>query len=128
MCGSGGASLPPQACPDLDIIPTTFILPNDFSLFVEEYKKSPSLMWIMKPTSKSKGIGIFIINRRAVPLPGGPCALSCPLGGTGTLLAGAARQAVADQEVGSGATAAGRDAQGELRHLEAPPPQPARPG
>ena len=51
--------------PDMDIIPTTFILPNDFSLFVEEYKKSPSLMWIMKPTSKSQGKGIFIINKLA---------------------------------------------------------------
>ena len=41
------------------------VLPNDFSLFVEEYKKSPSLMWIMKPTSKSQGKGIFIINKLA---------------------------------------------------------------
>ena len=49
--GSGSTS---TMAPELDIIPTTFILPNDFSLFVEEYKKSPSLMWIMKPTSKSQ--------------------------------------------------------------------------
>ena len=59
--GAAGSSLP--VMPDIDIIPTTFILPNDFSLFVEEYKKSPSLMWIMKPTSRSQGKGIFIINK-----------------------------------------------------------------
>ena len=58
----GASGLP---MPDLDIIPTTLLLPNDFSLFVEEYKKSPSLMWIMKPTSKCQGKGIFIINRLA---------------------------------------------------------------
>ena len=63
VLGGAGSSAAPM--PDLDIIPTTFILPNDFSLFVEEYKKSPSLMWIMKPTSKSQGKGIFIINKLA---------------------------------------------------------------
>jgi tubulin polyglutamylase TTLL1 len=62
---SSSSSAPPPPCPDAEIIPTTFILPNDFSLFVEEYKKSPSLMWIMKPTSKSQGKGIFIINKLA---------------------------------------------------------------
>ena len=66
MYGSLGSTQAAGAmCPDMDIIPTTFILPNDFSLFVEEYKKSPSLMWIMKPTSKSQGKGIFIINKLA---------------------------------------------------------------
>ena len=66
VCGGGGSSsAAAQPVPDLDIIPTTFILPNDFSLFVEEYKKSPSLMWIMKPTSKSQGKGIFLINKLA---------------------------------------------------------------
>ena len=67
LCGlwSAGSSAAQQHCPDLDIIPTTFILPNDFSLFVEEYKKSPNLMWIMKPTAKSQGKGIFLINKLA---------------------------------------------------------------
>jgi len=48
---------------DLECIPTTFILPADFSLFVEEFRKNPNTMWIMKPTSKSRGIGIFIISK-----------------------------------------------------------------
>lgn len=63
--GGLGSGAGPCTSEHLDIIPTTFILPNDFSLFVEEYKKSPSLMWIMKPTSKSQGKGIFIINKLA---------------------------------------------------------------
>jgi tubulin polyglutamylase TTLL1 len=66
LCGaSSSAAAQPPPVPDLDIIPTTFILPNDFSLFVEEYKKVPSLMWIMKPTAKSQGKGIFLINKLA---------------------------------------------------------------
>ena len=58
------------AAPELDLecMPTTFILPADFSLFAEESRKQEQAgdrrqMWIMKPTSKSRGIGIFIINR-----------------------------------------------------------------
>jgi tubulin polyglutamylase TTLL1 len=63
--GGVGSGAAPCTSEHLDFVPTTFILPNDFSLFVEEYKKSPSLMWIMKPTSKSQGKGIFIINKLA---------------------------------------------------------------
>jgi len=48
---------------DLDFLPTTFLLPADYSLFVEEFRKDPTQMWIMKPTSKAQGKGIFIINK-----------------------------------------------------------------
>ena len=51
---------------DLECIPATFILPNDFSLFAEEFRKQEHAgrqMWIMKPCSGSRGIGIFIISR-----------------------------------------------------------------
>ena len=48
---------------DLDLLPTTFILPQDFLLLTEEFKRSPGDMWIMKPISKSRGIGIFIVSR-----------------------------------------------------------------
>ena len=51
--------------PDFDIIPTTFLLPADLSLFIEEYKRNPHSVWIMKPTSKSQGKGIFLISRLA---------------------------------------------------------------
>lgn len=47
----------------LDIIPATYILPTDYSLFVEEFKRNPSSTWIMKPCGKSQGDGIFLINK-----------------------------------------------------------------
>lgn len=49
----------------VDIFPTTYSIPSDYSLFVEEFKKSPNSMWIMKPASKSQGAGIFLINKLA---------------------------------------------------------------
>ncbi|RKO85612.1 tubulin-tyrosine ligase/Tubulin polyglutamylase [Blyttiomyces helicus] len=47
----------------IDFLPTTFTLPGDYNLFTEEFRKSPSSVWIMKPTDKARGIGIFIINK-----------------------------------------------------------------
>jgi tubulin polyglutamylase TTLL1 len=47
----------------LDFIPITFMLPADYNLFVEEFRKNPSSTWIMKPAGKARGIGIFLINR-----------------------------------------------------------------
>mmetsp|Transcript_17743 Transcript_17743/g.45864 ORF Transcript_17743/g.45864 Transcript_17743/m.45864 type:complete len:454 (+) Transcript_17743:105-1466(+) len=48
---------------DLDFLPTTYLLPADYSLFVEEFRRNPNAMWIMKPTAKARGVGIFIINK-----------------------------------------------------------------
>lgn len=49
---------------DLNFVPATFNLPADYSLFLEEFKKQPaSSMWIMKPSSKAQGKGIFLINK-----------------------------------------------------------------
>lgn len=47
----------------LDFLPTTYTLPADYSLFVEEFRRNPNAMWIMKPCSKAQGKGIFIINK-----------------------------------------------------------------
>ncbi|XP_062513743.1 polyglutamylase complex subunit TTLL1-like isoform X4 [Corticium candelabrum] len=38
----------------LDFIPLTFVLPADYNIFVEEFRKNPSSPWIMKPTGKVK--------------------------------------------------------------------------
>eukprot|EP00964_Phaeocystis_antarctica_P091071 scaffold58349_cov36-Phaeocystis_antarctica.AAC.1 len=89
---------------DLECIPTTFILPNDFSLFAEEFRKQEQAgrqmqMWIMKPTSGSRGIGIFIISRLS------------------QLLAAASLLLFPGAQVGLVAVAAGSGAQAELCRL-----------
>jgi tubulin polyglutamylase TTLL1 len=47
----------------LDFVPVTYLLPQDYSLFVEEFRKHPNTTWIMKPTSRSQGKGIFLFNK-----------------------------------------------------------------
>ena len=46
-----------------DFIPTTYVLPSDYSLFVDTFKQHPSAAWIMKPTDKAQGTGIFLVNK-----------------------------------------------------------------
>lgn len=46
----------------LDFIPTTYVLPVDYHLFLEEYRRNPST-WIVKPCGKSQGAGIFLIDK-----------------------------------------------------------------
>jgi tubulin polyglutamylase TTLL1 len=52
-----------KAADALDIVPTTFVLPQDYALFVEDFRKNPNTTWIMKPTARSQGKGIFLINK-----------------------------------------------------------------
>ena len=47
----------------LDFVPTTFVLPGDYALFVEEYRRHPNSTWILKPSARAQGKGIFIINK-----------------------------------------------------------------
>lgn len=47
----------------LDFMPLTYNMPADYNLFVEEFKRSPNTTWIMKPTSKAQGKGIFLVNK-----------------------------------------------------------------
>jgi tubulin polyglutamylase TTLL1 len=37
----------------MDIVPMTYILPGDYTIFIEEFKKNPTTTWIMKPTSRA---------------------------------------------------------------------------
>lgn len=47
----------------MDFVPVTYSLPADYSLFVEEFRRNSNSVWIMKPSAKAQGKGIFIINR-----------------------------------------------------------------
>jgi tubulin polyglutamylase TTLL9 len=45
-----------------DFIPTTFLLPREYSMFVEEFKKTGGI-WIMKPIGAAQGKGIFLFTK-----------------------------------------------------------------
>ena len=47
----------------INFFPTTYDLPKEYSLFVEEFKKNPGSVWIMKPIAKCQGKGIFLFNK-----------------------------------------------------------------
>ena len=49
-------------CISFNFFPTTYNLPGDYSLFVEEFRKIGGV-WIMKPIGKSQGRGIFLLNK-----------------------------------------------------------------
>lgn len=45
-----------------DFIPTTFMLPREYSIFVEKFKEVGGV-WIMKPCGSAQGKGIFMFTR-----------------------------------------------------------------
>lgn len=47
----------------MDIVPLTYILPGDYTIFSEEFKKYPNAVWIMKPTGGAQGKRIFLVNK-----------------------------------------------------------------
>eukprot|EP00927_Polykrikos_kofoidii_P074892 TRINITY_DN70951_c0_g1_i1.p1 TRINITY_DN70951_c0_g1~~TRINITY_DN70951_c0_g1_i1.p1 ORF type:complete len:510 (-),score=60.31 TRINITY_DN70951_c0_g1_i1:69-1598(-) len=48
-----------------NICPLTFVLPHEYSMCVEEFKKNSGATWIMKPIGRSQGAGIFLVNKLA---------------------------------------------------------------
>lgn len=46
-----------------DSVPITYNIPNDMNIFIEEFKKHVGVTWIVKPTSRCQGKGIFLVNR-----------------------------------------------------------------
>ena len=58
------------------VIPCPVRGQGDYALFAEEFKRKPNSTWIMKPTAKSQGKGIFIFQKLS------QVCVSCrPLGG-----------------------------------------------
>ena len=41
----------------------THLLPADYSLFVEEFRRCPRATWIMKPANAAQGRGIFLVTK-----------------------------------------------------------------
>jgi tubulin polyglutamylase TTLL1 len=46
-----------------DFLPLTYVLPGEYSLFVEEFHRNPNTTWIVKPASRSQGKGIFLLRK-----------------------------------------------------------------
>ena len=43
-------------------VPVTYLLPADYSLFVEEFRRNPNTV-IVKPVGRARGQGIYLVNR-----------------------------------------------------------------
>eukprot|EP00397_Hematodinium_sp_SG-2012_P032465 GEMP01034568.1.p1 GENE.GEMP01034568.1~~GEMP01034568.1.p1 ORF type:complete len:360 (+),score=74.08 GEMP01034568.1:338-1417(+) len=59
-------ALPPDAWladENVDFVPITFALPQDYALFQEEFRRNPNITWIMKPAGKAQGKGIFLVSK-----------------------------------------------------------------
>ncbi|DBA01932.1 TPA: LOW QUALITY PROTEIN: hypothetical protein N0F65_006665 [Lagenidium giganteum] len=46
-----------------DFWASTFVLPTEYGMFLEEFKRYPGSMWIMKPIGKAQGRGIFLFEK-----------------------------------------------------------------
>lgn len=46
-----------------DFFPTSFFLPQDYGMFVEEFRRNPNTVWIMKPVGSAQGKGIFLFSK-----------------------------------------------------------------
>ncbi|XP_005096344.1 probable tubulin polyglutamylase TTLL9 isoform X2 [Aplysia californica] len=46
-----------------DFFPSTYELPSEYHIFVDEFRRCPGTIWIMKPIAKSQGKGIFLFRK-----------------------------------------------------------------
>lgn len=53
----------PQEAAKYDFFPSTYVVPSEYGLFLEEFKRCPGVTWIMKPIGKAQGKGIFLFNK-----------------------------------------------------------------
>lgn len=64
---------------NFDIIPETFILPDeftDFNIQFQKYKNKEKNLWIVKPQASSKGKGIYMIDNISEAPIDEPCVVS----------------------------------------------------
>ncbi|KRW99920.1 hypothetical protein PPERSA_12596 [Pseudocohnilembus persalinus] len=47
----------------LEFFPQTYVLPGEYSLFVEEFHRNQNITWIVKPANRSQGKGIFLLRK-----------------------------------------------------------------
>ena len=47
----------------LNFLPRTYILPAEYSLFVDEFHRNPHVTWIVKPSGRAQGKGIFLLRK-----------------------------------------------------------------
>lgn len=47
----------------MEIVPMTYVLPGEYTIFQEEFRRKPDDTWIMKPTARAQGKGIFLVNK-----------------------------------------------------------------
>eukprot|EP00055_Hartaetosiga_balthica_P015591 m.92991 g.92991 ORF g.92991 m.92991 type:complete len:439 (-) comp8904_c2_seq5:3832-5148(-) len=47
----------------LDLVPDTYMLPSDYSIFADEFRRNPTTTWIMKPAGAAQGRGIFLVTK-----------------------------------------------------------------
>ena len=47
----------------LDFLPLTFVLPQDLPIIIEEFKRYPNSLWILKPNNRCQGQGISLLNK-----------------------------------------------------------------
>lgn len=55
----------PDEAQKYNVCPLTFVVPQEYSMLVEEFKKHAGATWIMKPVGRSQGTGIFLVNKLA---------------------------------------------------------------